>query len=99
MREREEEIKNIHKGMHQVNEIYKVAFYIFDISFFEVTYFNYSSRALHPNFVLHRIWLIWWTANRRGSIKSKRKWRTRRKIRPPAFDISKRPTNRRNPNA
>ena len=24
MREREEEIKNIHKGMHQVNEIYKV---------------------------------------------------------------------------
>ena len=23
MREREEEIKNIHKGMHQVNEIYK----------------------------------------------------------------------------
>ena len=25
MREREEEIKNIHKGMHQVNEIYKVS--------------------------------------------------------------------------
>jgi len=24
MQEREEEIKNIHKGMHQVNEIYKV---------------------------------------------------------------------------
>lgn len=24
MREREEEIKNIHKGMHTVNEIYKV---------------------------------------------------------------------------
>ena len=24
MREREEEIKNIHRGMHQVNEIYKV---------------------------------------------------------------------------
>lgn len=24
MREREEEIRNIHKGMHQVNEIYKV---------------------------------------------------------------------------
>ena len=28
MREREEEIKNIHKGMHTVNEIYKVTFYL-----------------------------------------------------------------------
>lgn len=28
MREREEEIKNIHKGMHTVNEIYKVWFCI-----------------------------------------------------------------------
>ena len=29
MREREEEIKNIHKGMHQVNEIYKVNYVYF----------------------------------------------------------------------
>lgn len=29
MREREEEIKSIHKGMHQVNEIYKVRSILF----------------------------------------------------------------------
>ena len=31
MREREEEIKNIHKGMHTVNEIYKVWFCIVSV--------------------------------------------------------------------
>lgn len=61
MREREEEIKNIHRGMHQVNEIYKVGADVDLIFHVCVCAVNnlFLNNFCHTHWIHHRIWHTW----------------------------------------
>jgi uncharacterized membrane protein (UPF0127 family) len=53
MREREEEIKNIHKGMHQVNEIYKVRpmLFFFVTQYQSILWTQFTYTPVHVSFL------------------------------------------------
>ena len=72
MREREEEIRNINRGMHQVNEIYKVRTVRCKCSFFNEKCWGFSS-TIGP-MLNHRIWRILSDRNKNKSIKLKVRW-------------------------
>ena len=57
MREREQEILNINKGMHQVNEIYKVSSILFNSIFYE-TSFIHAIILIYLLYYIQRIWPI-----------------------------------------
>lgn len=54
MREREEEIRNIHKGMHQVNEIYKVRILSLYQLFAYSKITHYTELLCAPSHIMHR---------------------------------------------